>query len=84
MCIDILEKEEIITYREKDHDLLMDIRAGKFQQEDGTFDSSFFDLVHDLSDKMDYAKQNTSLPKSPDMKRIEEFMMDVNKRSIQM
>ena len=84
MCIDILEKEEIITYREKDHDLLMDIRAGKFQHEDGTFDNAFFDLVHELSDKMDYAKQNTSLPKSPDMKRIEEFMMDVNKRSIQM
>ena len=83
MCIDILEKEEIITYRENDHDLLMDIRAGKFQREDGTFDSSFFDLVHDLSDKMDYAKQNTSLPKSPDMTRIEEFMMDVNRRSIE-
>lgn len=82
MCIDILEKEEITTYREKDHDLLMDIRSGKFQLEDGTFDSSFFDLVHDLSDKMDYAKQHTSLPKSPDMKKIEEFMMDVNRKSI--
>ena len=30
MCIDILEKEEIITYREAEHDLLMDIRNGKF------------------------------------------------------
>lgn len=84
MCIDILEKEEIITYREKDHDLLMDIRGGKFQREDGTFDHAFFDLVHELSDKMDYAKANTSLPRSPDMKKIEEFMMDVNKKSILM
>lgn len=82
MCIDILEKEEIITYREQDHDLLMDIRAGKFQREDGTFDSSFFDLVHELSDKMDYAKKNTSLPHSPDMKRIEEFVMEVNYMSV--
>lgn len=84
MCIDILEKEEIITYREKDHDLLMDIRGGKFQLEDGTFDTAFFDLVHELSDKMDYAKANTSLPRSPDMKKIEEFMMDVNLKSISM
>lgn len=83
MCIDILEKEEIITYRENDHDLLMDIRGGKFQHEDGTFDSAFFDLIHDLSEKMEYAKQNTALPHSPDMKKIEEFVMDVNRRSIE-
>lgn len=82
MAIDILEKEEIITYREADHDLLMDIRRGKYQHEDGTFDSSFFDMVNDLSKKMDYAKANTSLPRSPDMKKIEEFMMDVNRKSI--
>ena len=30
MCIDILEREEIITYREKEHDLLMRIRNGEF------------------------------------------------------
>lgn len=82
MAIDILEKEEIITYREADHDLLMDIRNGKYQHEDGTFDSSFFDMVDSLSKKMDYAKANTSLPRSPDMKKIEEFMMDVNRKSI--
>ena len=82
MCIDILEQEEIITYREKDRALLMDVRGGKFQHEDGTFDSSFFDLVDELSAKMEYAKVNTSLPRSPDMKKIEEFVMDVNKKSI--
>ena len=82
MCIDILEKEEIVTYREKDHDLLMDIRNGKYQYEDGTFDSSFFDLVNELSAKMEYAKANTSLPRSPDMKKIEEFVMDINRRSL--
>lgn len=82
MCIDILEKEDIITYREQDHDLLLSIRQGKFQREDGTFDSAFFDMVNELSAKMDYAKQNTSLPRSPDMKKIEEFVMDVNRRSL--
>jgi len=82
MCIDILEQEKVITYREKDHDLLMDIRLGKYQLEDGTFDSAFFDIVNDLSKKMDYAKEHTSLPRSPDMKKIEEFVMDVNQRSL--
>ena len=31
MAIDILEKGEINTYREKEHELLMDIRFGKYQ-----------------------------------------------------
>lgn len=83
MCIDILEKEEIITYRKDDHELLMDIRSGKFQNEDGTFDTAFFDMVNDFTKKMDYAKEHTSLPHSPDMKKIEEFMMSVNRRSIE-
>lgn len=82
MCIDILEQEEIITYRDKDHELLMSIRNGKFQHEDGTFDSSFFDLVKELSDEMENAKANTSLPHSPNMKKIEEFVMEVNRKSI--
>lgn len=30
MCIDILEKEEIVTYRADEHDLLMSIRNGKY------------------------------------------------------
>lgn len=82
MCIDILEKEEIVTYREADHDLLMDIRGGKFQHEDGTFDCAFFDIVDDLSKRMEYAKENTNLPHSPDMKKIEEFVISVNRKSI--
>ena len=82
MCIDILEKEEIITYREVDHDLLMSIRRGDYQHEDGTFDSSFFDLVNELSAEMEYAKLHTSLPRSPDMKKIEEFVIEVNQKSI--
>lgn len=82
MCIDILEKEDIVTYREQDHDLLMSVRRGEFQHEDGTFDSSFFDLVDRLSKRMEYAKANTSLPRSPDMKKIEEFTMEVNRKSI--
>lgn len=34
MSLDILEKGQIITYREKEHDLLMDIRNGKYLDED--------------------------------------------------
>lgn len=82
MCLDILEKEDIITYREKDHDLLMRIRSGEFQREDGTYSAEFFELIDRLEDRLKYAKANTSLPDHPDMKKVGEFVMSVNRRSL--
>lgn len=82
MCLDILEKEDIITYRAADHDLLMRIRGGDFQCEDGTYRAEFFELIDKLEDRMKYAKANTSLPDHPDMKKVEEFVMSVNRRSV--
>lgn len=82
MCIDILEKEEIITYREKDHDLLMSIRNGAYQNEDSTYKPEFFEMIEDLKKRLDYAKENTSLPAHPDMKKVEEFVMSVNRRAL--
>lgn len=82
MCLDILEKEDIITYREQDHALLMSIRSGDFQKEDGTYRAEFFEMVNDLEKRLAYAKENTSLPNKPDMKRVEDFVMSVNRRAI--
>lgn len=82
MCLDILEKEDIITYREKDRDLLMNIRNGEYQLEDGSYRKEFFEMVNDFEKRLSYAKENTSLPDHPDMKRVEEFVMSVNRRSL--
>lgn len=82
MCLDILEKENIITYREKDIPLLLDIRGGAFMKEDGTYRQEFFDMVADYEKRLRYAKANTNLPPQPNMKRIQEFVMDVNRKSL--
>ena len=82
MCLDILEKEEINTYRNKDHDLLMSIRNGAYMKDDGTYRSEFFDMIRDLEQRLEYAKENTSLPSHPNMKEVEAFVMEVNKRAI--
>ena len=84
MCLDILEKEEIVTYRENDHDFLMSIRNGHYQNDDGTFRQEFFDMVTEFEKRVQYAKDNTSLPAHPNMKLAEEFVMEVNKQSILM
>lgn len=82
MCIDILEKEEIITYRENDIDLLMDIRNGYYMNDDSTYCPEFFEMIDDLKRRLDYAKENTSLPAHPNMKEVEEFVMSVNRRAL--
>ena len=82
MCLDILEKEDIITYRENDLDMLRSIRAGEYQKSDGTYRNEFFELIDELDRKLNYAKENTSLPAHPDIKKVEEFVMAVNRRAI--
>lgn len=82
MALDILEKGEINTYREKEHDLLMDIRFGKYQKEDGTFHDSFYEMVSDYEKRLHYAAENTDLPEEPDMKRVQDLVMTINERVI--
>ena len=82
MCLDILEKEEINTYREKDLLLLRSIRSCEFQKEDGTYKTDFFELINELELKLDYAKCNTSLPDHPNMKKIEQLVTDCNMKTI--
>lgn len=78
MGIDILEKEEIVTYRGKEHDLLMRIRNGEFLNDNRQPISAFYDLVNEHEKRFDYAKEHTALPELPDYRRIDEFRMIVN------
>lgn len=82
MCIDILEQEEIITYRGYEHDLLMSIRNGEYLDSNRQPRSEFYDLLNEYEKRFDYAKENTSLPDSPDYKKINEFKMSVNERIV--
>jgi hypothetical protein len=82
MCLDILEKQEINTYREKDLSLLMDIRNGKYQKADKTYCAEFFNIVNEFEKRLEYAKNNTSLPEKPNYKKIEELVIYINERTI--
>ena len=82
MCLDILEKQEINTYRKANLPLLMSIRRGEYMQDDGTFRPEFFEMVDDFEKRLDYAGKNTALPAEPDYRQIEDFTVFVNERSI--
>ena len=81
MGIDILTKKEINTYRtDSDHDLLMSIRNGDFMEKDGiTPTGDFEDLVKEYQEKFKVACETTTLPELPDMKKINELAIKVNK-----
>lgn len=81
MCIDILEKEEIITYRKNERDLLMDIRNGAYLT-NGVICGDFWDILCGYEWEFECAKLNTNLPKKPNYKVVEEFVMSVNEKVV--
>ena len=82
MCFDILENQKIITYRVKEHDLLMNIRNGEYLDKNQQPISSFYDLLSELEKRLEYDEKNTSLPETPDYQRINEFRMLVNEKIV--
>lgn len=82
MCFDILEKHEINTYRTDEHDLLIEIRNGKYLDDNRQPIPEFFELVDELEKRLEYDKKNTDLPDAPNYKKINEFVMDVNEKVI--
>lgn len=82
MCFDILENQKIITYRNKEHDLLMNIRNGEYLDKNQQPISSFYDRLSELEKRLEYDEKNTSLPETPDYQRINEFRMFVNEKIV--
>ena len=42
----------------------------------------FFEMVDELDKRLNYDKENTSLPDNPDYNRINEFVASVNERIV--
>ncbi|NRT72862.1 nucleotidyltransferase domain-containing protein [Clostridium beijerinckii] len=71
MGTEILKTHEINTYREKEHDLLMDIRKGKYSYDE------LFKLVELYDFNFKEASVNTTLPKEPDERQVEELLISL-------
>lgn len=73
---EILEGKGINTYREKDRNLLLDIRNGVY-----SYDEIFL-MVDELEKDFEYAYENTSLPKQVDMNKVNELTIEINKNIV--
>lgn len=78
MCFDILEKGEIITYRDKDHDFLMSIRNGAYLDENKQPIPEFYKMIDKYEKKLDYLKDHTKLPNDVDMKKVNDLVAEIN------
>ncbi len=83
MGVDIAKNKEIVTKRVNEHDLLMDIRNGKFSDANGTPNKDFFDMVEEYERKFEEALKNTTLPDEPDYEKIYKFVDKVNRKLIE-
>lgn len=63
MALEILTDNTLHTYRGNidEHNLLMDIRNGKYRNESGQIIDSFYELVKNLKEKSDLAFKNSNL-----------------------
>lgn len=82
MGSEILEGKGINTYRELDRDFLLEIRNGKYQKEDGSFHQDFFDMVDSLESRLKYAADNSPLPSKPNFNKIEELVIEINRKRL--
>ena len=83
MAIDILEAGKIKTNRREDLDLLLHIRSGGFQKDDGTFDKEFYDILADYEARLEKVTKESILPDNPDMEKVEDFVEYVNRKAIE-
>lgn len=78
MAEDILLNNEIITYREKEHDFLMSIKSGKYYvPEKNTMTKEFFDLVASMDVRLNKALELSKLPDRPDITKINNLVQEI-------
>lgn len=77
MAFDIMEKGEINTYREKEHDMLMSIRNGEWLIDSVKPKDEFYRFVDKLQERFDRDKETTKLPADPDMEKIERLYLNI-------
>jgi hypothetical protein len=82
MGIDILKYQTIRTRRPDDElELLKSIRDGYYMK-DSVLNEDFYKVVADYEQQFAEAEKVSTLPDSPDMNRVEEFVERINRRIV--
>jgi hypothetical protein len=80
MGTDLNNSGSIVTYREKEHDMLMDIKTGKYMTNNGkNVIPEFYDLLEDIQNKYQESLKNTVLPDKPNYEALKKMMHKIYK-----
>lgn len=82
MVFDILEYHEVVTYRDKEHEFLNQLRNGLYIDENKQPKPELFELVDKLEDKLQKLAKTTTLPDEPDYDLIYKWIASVNERIV--
>lgn len=77
MGYDLNTTGEVKTFRDKDHDLLMDLKSGVYLDDTHKIRSEYFDIVEEAKKKWKYSCENSVLPEKPNMKVLNELIMTI-------
>lgn len=77
MMFDILEKGEIKTFRDEEHDILMKLRNGNYDYEELRKH-----VIPIYEARMEVDKKESDLPDRVDMNRVNELVMAINERAL--
>lgn len=79
---DLLENGLVISFREREHELLAQIRAGAYQDRHGVPTPAYERLLLDYMGAFNGALSRTRLPREPDWERANALTMEIVRRSI--
>lgn len=81
-AFDLLERGELNLYRSEEHDLLMSIRNGEYQNADNTPNAEYEALINELEKRFVYAKEHMVLPEEVDVNAIDEMLFEINEQVV--
>jgi predicted nucleotidyltransferase len=76
MGTEILQSKCINTYRENEKEFLLKVRNGEYTY------NEIFEMADEYENKFKYASENTDLPDEPNYSKINEIVMEINKKVI--
>ena len=60
----------------------MDLRNGTYLDGNGWPVAEFYEMVEELDQRLNYAKEHTALPEEPDMEVIYKYTASVNEKVV--
>ena len=83
MIIDILESQKVVTYREYEHDVLMEIRNGKWLNGNNTPSKSYMYFMNDYNKVIKYLiREKNNFPNELNQVAINDYVISVHEKIV--